>query len=74
MEDGDSSNILFVSDGSDVTQSQGWLNKMKRRWQNAPSIEEWEKRIITHLPKQSESYKKQEGVYHAILLIAKYFR
>lgn len=38
-------NILFVSDGSDVTQSQGWLNKMKLRWQNAPSIAEWEKEL-----------------------------
>lgn len=65
--------ILFVSDGRDVTQSQGWLSKMEQRWKNAPSITEWEKRIITRLPKQSESYKKQEGVYHAILLIANYY-
>lgn len=54
-------NILFVSDGSDVTQSQGWLNKMKLRWQNAPSIAEWEKRIIQRLPVQSESYQKARG-------------
>lgn len=53
--------ILFVSDGRDVTQSQGWLSKMEQRWKNAPSITEWEKRIITRLPKQSESYKKARG-------------
>lgn len=53
--------ILYVSDGSDVTLSQGWLNKMKRRWQNAPSIAEWEKRIVQRLPEQSESYRKARG-------------
>lgn len=53
--------ILFVSDGTDVTQSQGWLSKMERRWKNAPSITDWEKRIITRLPELSESYKKARG-------------
>ena len=53
--------VLYVSDGRDVTQSQGWLSKMERRWKNAPSIAEWEKRIITHLPEQSLSYKKARG-------------
>lgn len=43
--------ILFVSDGAEVTHQQGWLNKMMVRWNNAPSIADWEKRIITHLPK-----------------------
>ena len=33
--------ILFVSDGGDVTRSQGWLNKMMIRWSNAPSIADW---------------------------------
>lgn len=42
--------ILFISDGGDVTRSQGWLNKMMVRWNNAPSISEWEKRIIKRLP------------------------
>lgn len=53
--------ILFVSDGTDVTQSQGWINKMERRWQNAPSIAEWERRIITRLPNLTESYQKARG-------------
>lgn len=53
--------VLYISDGRDVTQSQGWLSKMERRWKNAPTITEWEKRIITRLPEQSESYKKARG-------------
>ena len=62
MEDGDSSNILFVSDGSDVTQSQGWLNRMKLRWQNAPSIAEWEKELSNDYLYKSESYQKARGL------------
>lgn len=53
--------VLYVSDGGDVTQTQGWLNKMEKRWKNAPSIAEWEKRIITRLPQITESYKKARG-------------
>lgn len=53
--------ILFVSDGGDVTAKEGWIKKMERRWQNAPSIAEWEKRIITRLPEMTESYKKTRG-------------
>lgn len=53
--------LLFVSDGGDVTQSQGWLSKMERRWKNAPSIAEWEKRIVTRLPELSVSYQQARG-------------
>ena len=28
-----------------MTRSQGWLKKNMRRWQSAPSFEEWRKRI-----------------------------
>ncbi len=42
--------ILFVSDGGEVTRSQGWLPKMMARWKNAPAIADWEKRIIARLP------------------------
>ncbi|MDN0071343.1 glycosyltransferase [Bacteroides caecigallinarum] len=55
--------ILFVSDGTDVTKSQGWLEKMQIRWKNAPSIANWEKRLITKLPKElPEGYKRARGV------------
>lgn len=53
--------VLYVSDGGDVTQSQGWINKMERRWKNAPSIDEWEKRIIKRLPEITISYQKARG-------------
>ncbi|WP_443777691.1 glycosyltransferase family 2 protein [Bacteroides clarus] len=53
--------ILFVSNGNEITYQQGWLNKMTIRWNNAPSITEWEKRIILRLPKLTKSYKKARG-------------
>lgn len=53
--------VLYVSDGGNVTQSQGWLSKMKRRWMNAPSISEWEKRIVKRLPELTISYQKARG-------------
>ena len=53
--------VLYVSDGGDVTQSQGWLSKMERRWKNAPSIAEREKRIVTRLPELSVSYQQARG-------------
>lgn len=53
--------ILYVSDGNDVTVKQGWIKKMEKRWHNAPSIEEWEKRIVKRLPNISESYNKARG-------------
>lgn len=53
--------VLYVSDGGDVTQSQGWINKMERRWKNAPSIAEWEKRIVKRLPELTTSYRKARG-------------
>lgn len=53
--------VLYVSDGGDVTQSQGWVSKMERRWKNAPSIAEWEKRIVTRLPELSVSYQQARG-------------
>ena len=54
--------ILFVSDGGDVTRSQGWLNKMMIRWNSAPSIADWEKRIVTRLPNELPAgYLKARG-------------
>lgn len=38
--------ILFVSDGIGVTKQQGWLDKNIQRWESAPLVEEWEKRIL----------------------------
>ena len=43
--------ILFVSDGGEVTKEQGWLEKNKKRWASAPSLNTWESRILNRLPK-----------------------
>ena len=54
--------ILFVSDGGDVTRKEGWLKKMQIRWNNAPSVEEWQRRLVNRVELNSESYKKAVGV------------
>ena len=38
-------NVLFTSDGGEVTRKQGWLEKNMIRWNNAPSFPEWRMRI-----------------------------
>lgn len=54
--------ILFVSDGGDVTRKEGWLKKMQIRWNNAPSVEEWQKRLVNRVNLCSEGYKKAIGI------------
>lgn len=54
--------ILFVSDGGEVTRQIGWLEKNKKRWDSAPTLEEWEKRIVARLPRSlAESYRQSCG-------------
>lgn len=53
---------LYVSDGGDVTRKEGWLKKMQIRWNNAPSVEEWQKRLIGRVDLNSEAYKKAIGI------------
>lgn len=55
--------VLYVSDGGDVTQRLGWLNKMEKRWRNAPSIADWEKRIVAAKPElcDDEGYRRARG-------------
>lgn len=53
--------ILFVSDGMEtITNQAEWLKKMQIRWNNAPSVADWEKRIIKRT-NQTEAYKKARG-------------
>ena len=33
--------ILFVSDGSKIALDHGWVNKMRKRWENTPAIDNW---------------------------------
>lgn len=54
--------VLYVSDGDAVTSANGWLNKMKKRWDNAPTIAEWERRILSITP----SLAKENGYQYAI--------
>jgi len=55
--------VLFVSDGGAVTDSVGWLIKMKHRWENAPTVEDWEIRIISKLNLPlSTGYLKSRGL------------
>lgn len=54
--------ILYVSDGGEVTRKEGWLKKMQIRWNNAPSVEEWQKRLVNKVDINSEAYKKAVGV------------
>jgi glycosyltransferase involved in cell wall biosynthesis/predicted glycoside hydrolase/deacetylase ChbG (UPF0249 family) len=55
--------ILFVSDGGAVTDSVGWIIKMKHRWENAPTVEDWERRIISKLNLPlSTGYLKSRGL------------
>lgn len=53
--------ILFVSDGMEtITNQAEWLKKMQIRRNNAPSVTDWEKRIVKRA-NQSEAYKKARG-------------
>lgn len=54
--------ILFVSDGGDVTRKEGWLKKMQIRWNSAPSVEEWQNRLVKRVDINSKGYKKALGV------------
>lgn len=42
--------ILFVSDGSKVTEKIGWVEKHIKRWNAAVPIEDWEKRLLQRMP------------------------
>ena len=53
--------VLFVSDGLKVTKEIGWIEKNKRRWASAPTIEEWEKRIVARNAALSPHYVKARG-------------
>lgn len=53
--------VLFTSDGMDIIANQSdWLRKMQIRWNNAPSVADWEKRIVKRT-EQTEAYQKARG-------------
>lgn len=54
-------NVLYTSDGTDTIHNQSdWLEKMQIRWNNAPSVADWEKRIVKRT-EQTEAYRKARG-------------
>lgn len=56
--------VLFTSDGTElIKDNQNWLRKMQIRWMNAPTIDEWEKRIIVAQPALTSNvgYMKARG-------------
>lgn len=55
---------LYVSDGTDaIVDQQSWLDKMARRWANAPALSVWESRILELRPdlKGNEYFRRAEG-------------
>jgi len=55
---------LYVSDGTSAIDSQeAWMKRMKRRWENAPSLADWESRIVKAYPelKDNEDFRWAEG-------------
>lgn len=71
--------LLFVSDGSKVTETVGWVQKHLPRWNAAVTIEEWQKRILRKRPQLAEhlGFKKARGriaknLAYSILLSKRY--
>ena len=53
--------LLFVSDGLKVPNKIGSVEKNKKRWATAPTVNEWEKRIIARNVPMSPYYEKARG-------------
>ena len=54
--------ILFISDGVQLTKQIGWFAKNRKRWASAPTVEQWEKRIIKVIqPEFLASYQNARG-------------
>lgn len=54
--------VLFTSDGGEVTKEIGWFEKNKKRWASAPTVEQWESRIMNRIPKDLiDSFNTAKG-------------
>lgn len=54
--------VLFVSDGGKVSKEQGWIQKNEKRWASAPTLEQWEIRILARITKDHlVSYNKAKA-------------
>ncbi|MBE6330767.1 MAG: glycosyltransferase family 2 protein [Bacteroidales bacterium] len=55
---------LYVSDGTSTLATRAdWLGRMKRRWENAPTLSEWERRIVEQRPELAadDDFLRAEG-------------
>lgn len=70
--------LLFVSDGSKVSEKIGWVEKHIKRWNAAGPIECWEQRLLQRLPSPlPDAYIKKRGAIakdlaYSILLSKRY--
>lgn len=70
--------MMFVSDGSKVTETIGWVEKHIKRWKAAVAVECWEKRLLGRLPNPlPDTYIKKRGeiaqnLSYSILLSKRY--
>lgn len=56
--------VLFVGCGAQtVTNREDWIKRMKCRWDNAPTVEDWERRLIMRNPSlgENDSYRIAQG-------------
>lgn len=55
--------VLFTSDGTVlIKDNAAWKRKMQPRWNNAPSVEEWQQRIVSRIGDNiPEGFKKARG-------------
>ena len=56
--------VLFVGCGAQtVTNREDWIKRMKCRWDNAPTVEDWERRLIMRNPSLGEidGYRIAQG-------------
>lgn len=71
--------LLFVSDGSKVTDNVGWVRKHLPRWNAAVPVDNWQSRIIGKCPNlvENEGFLKARGriarnLAYSILLSKRY--
>lgn len=70
--------LLFVSDGSKVTEKIGWVEKHLPRWNSAVCFEQWGKRILSRLPDNekkafcSDCGRIAQNLAYCILLSKRY--
>ena len=56
--------VLFMGCGAQTVGSrEDWIKRMKRRWDNAPTVGEWERRLVGKCPSlpDNESYQIARG-------------